>query len=99
MYAPLIAAGFLFIALTSGLPYGYFQILRWVVCGASCYGAFLAMEKDLQGWMWTMAGMALLFNPILPIRLSRDLWQILDVIGGIVFLCAIPIFKGKTKEA
>lgn len=93
MNAPLIASAFLFIALVPDLPYGYFQILRWVVCGASCLGAFMAMEKDSKGWLWTMVGMAILFNPILPIRLGRETWQVLDLVGGIVFLCAIPIFK------
>ena len=46
MYAPWIAAAFLFIALVPDLPYGYYQILRWVVCACSCFGAFIAMERE-----------------------------------------------------
>jgi hypothetical protein len=55
------------------------------------------MEKERHGWMGTFAVIAVLFNPILPIHLSRELWQPIDVISGIVFLCSLGLFR-KTKE-
>jgi len=96
MYAPWIAAAFLFVAMVPDLPYGYYQILRWVVCACACFGAFVGMEKERHGWMGTFAVIAVLFNPILPIHLSRELWQPIDVIAGIVFLCSLGLFR-KTR--
>ena len=55
---------------------------------ASCFGAFTALEKEKMGWMWTFIVTAVLFNPILPIHLSRNIWQPVDLVGGIVFLCS-----------
>ncbi len=74
------------------LPYAYFQIMRLVVCGAVCFGAFTL--KNRQGWLGTMAIIAVLFNPLLPVRLDRNTWQVIDLATGIVFLISIsPVWK------
>ena len=62
-------------------PYGYYVFLRVVVC--ACAG-FLAwqqwlMDARLSGWVALLAGIAFLFNPVLPIYLNRPLWAILDL--------------------
>lgn len=73
------------------LPYAYFQIMRLVVCGAACFGGFTLKQR--QGWLWTMVIIAVLFNPILPVRLERGIWQTIDLVTGIVFL--VSIFQSK----
>lgn len=75
----LIAAILLVIALAP-MPYGYYQVLRIVVCGLSCYGAYLAYNAESHIWMWLLAGIAILFNPIFPIYLERDLWNVIDLV-------------------
>ena len=74
----------------SPLPYEYFQLLRLVVCGAACYYAFSL--KQHPGWLWTMVAVAVLFNPLLPVMLSRGTWQVIDLAAGVVFLASIPTF-------
>lgn len=71
------------------LPYAYFQVLRLVVCGAACFGAFTLKQR--QGWLWTMVILAILFNPLLPVRLDRGTWQAIDLATGIIFLVSIPV--------
>jgi hypothetical protein len=74
------------------LPYAYFQILRLVVCGAACFGA--VSLKQHQGWLCTMVIIAILFNPVVPIRLDRVTWQAIDLAAGITFLVSIlPFWK------
>ena len=73
-----------------GLPYAYFQIMRLVVCGAACFGAFTLKQR--QAWMWTMIIVAVLFNPVLPVRLDRGTWQAIDLLTGIFFLVSVPQF-------
>ncbi len=53
----------LFWALADN-PYGYYQILRWVVCGLTRY---LAYRNDKNVWAWIFGVTAVLFNPIAPI--------------------------------
>ena len=60
--AKLVAAGMLFGALRRR-QYGYYTLLRWVVCGASAYAAFRTAELSKTGWVWVLAVVALFFNP------------------------------------
>lgn len=98
MYAPWIAAASLFIALVPDLPYGYYQILRWVVCACACFGGFIGMEKERHGWLGTFVVVAILFNPILPIHLSREIWQPIDAVVGIIFLCSLGLFNQQSDK-
>jgi len=72
------------------LPYVFFQVLRLAVCGAACFGAFTLRHR--QGWLWTFVILAVLFNPLAPIRLDRSIWQIIDLIAGITFLVSTVFF-------
>lgn len=97
MYLPWIAFTVLIIALIPGLPYGYYQLLRWVVCGFSCYGALLSHQRNRQSWKWVFVGLAVLFNPLLPVHLSRQIWFPLDIAASIVFAVSSKLF-GESKQ-
>lgn len=86
----IIASGFLLVALFDGLPYGYFTLLRFVVCAVGAYVAYKIYESDNDSlWVWLFGGIAILFNPIIPIHLTREVWWIIDLIVGGVFLLSI----------
>ncbi len=77
-------------------PYGYYEILRWVIAGISGYLAFIAHEQKNTSWTWIMAIIAILFNPISPFHFDRDTWQIIDLISAIIFFTSL--FKLKTSN-
>jgi len=89
MIPVLIAVFMLFGCLIDGLPYGYFQILRWVVCGVCGYRAYLAYTMGKKAWMWIFICSAALFNPIAPIHLDRDTWAVIDVVLALVLLVSL----------
>lgn len=93
MYVPWLASLLLLIAVMPGLPYGYYQLLSWVVCGSSCYGVFLSHKQSQLYRKWIFIGLAVLFNPILPIYLSRDMWLPIDVAASICFAVSFKLFK------
>ena len=78
----------LFLALADN-PYGYYQFLRWAVLIIGSYSAYLSYEKGKNGWAWIFVIIAILFNPIIPFYLSRDIWQIIDLISGVLFLASL----------
>ncbi|MDR4496998.1 MAG: hypothetical protein MRK02_03590 [Candidatus Scalindua sp.] len=82
----------LFWALADN-PYGYYQILRWVVCGLTGYLAYLAYEDDQNVWVWIFGITAVLFNPIAPIHLSRETWSVINLI--VAAIISTSIFKMK----
>jgi len=79
-------------------PYGYYQLLRFVVCGVSVYIAFMAYQWEKIWSVWLFAFVALLFNPLIPIHLSRELWQPIDVICALLFASIAFILKKPIEE-
>jgi hypothetical protein len=86
--AKLVAAGLLFAALAHH-PYGYYTLLRWVVCGVSVFAAVRAAEFNRSGWAWTLAIAGLVFNPIFPVYLRRENWAFIDIGVALVLLISI----------
>ena len=69
------------------LPYGYYTLLRIVVTTAAIYAAWLcfsegeAVDLRVAGFVF----IAILFNPIIPIHLSREIWAPIDVVAAAAF--------------
>jgi len=80
------------------LPYGYYTLLRIVVCISATIIAYEAYEKinRLGFWAVCFSLTALLFNPIIPIFLDRELWFFIDlVVAGLFVLYGFGQFKRK----
>lgn len=87
--ARIIAVILLFWALDEH-RYGYYTLLRFVVCGVTAYGAYLAAEIEKKGWTWTFGILTVLFNPVIPIHLNRETWAFIDI--GVAILLLVSIF-------
>jgi len=88
----VIAAIMLIIAVAN-LPYGYYRLLRLVVCSVSAFGVYLTYKRGKTIWVILLGIMALLFNPIFPIYFSKDIWIVIDLLGGILFIISLLILK------
>jgi len=80
------------------LPYGYYQFMRWVVCGVAVYIAVCAHRWGKAWTIWFFGAIAVLFNPIFPIHLSREVWLPIDCVGALLFGFS-PLFLRKRIEA
>jgi len=74
-------------------PYAYYQILRWVVCISAGYTAYIYFEAKNKILPWIFVAMAILFNPIAPIYMSRNTWQVFDLLAALVFLVSLFLHK------
>ena len=94
----IIVSAFCFIALSSGLPYGYFTLLRFVVFAVGAYLAYTVYEKDKQSlWVWAFGFIAVLFNPFIIIHLQRNQWTVIDLLVGLFFIVSLFSLKIKNK--
>lgn len=92
----LVAVGFLFFALSNGLSYGYFTLMRFVVCAVSIYLAYKTYGDNKDSlWVWAFSFVAILFNPIIPIHLQREQWEVIDLLTGVFFVVSIFLLKIK----
>ena len=89
----VITAGLLFWAI-SYHPYSYYNLLRIIVCAVSIYGLINYVKMKNKLFAWIFGVMAFIFNPIIPVYLDKGLWQVIDVICGVILLISIFFIKG-----
>ncbi|MBK8968359.1 MAG: hypothetical protein IPM36_17170 [Lewinellaceae bacterium] len=71
----------LFLCLLK-MPYGYFQLVRFLALVGFAYLGWQAYESGQKNIAFIFFALALLFQPILKISLGRELWNVVDVIVG-----------------
>lgn len=83
----LLPAVLLVVALAP-LPYGYYTLLRLVVCIAAIIVALVAYQRQKAvNWQVVTFGIvAILFNPIIIVALNRGVWAALDIACAALFL-------------
>jgi hypothetical protein len=91
----------LLLAAVLHLPYGYYNFLRIVICGAATLIAVTGLTEDTQrgmAWTATFILIVVLFNPILPVRLHRSIWFYLDLIAAAVFTGHLIFCRSKRRS-
>jgi predicted lysophospholipase L1 biosynthesis ABC-type transport system permease subunit len=86
-----LATGLFCLIAIADLPYGFYTLLRWVVC---VVGGLLAVESYRQGrmgWVWAFGIIALLFNPIAKFAFDKEVWRVFDAAAGICFLVRLKV--------
>jgi hypothetical protein len=88
---PAIIASLILLIALAPLPYIYYQLLRWIVCGI----AIFMVSRAYGGKRWwaiiTFGIIAILFNPIFIIFSEKGIWQVIDVLCAIAFIVSIPL--------
>lgn len=60
------------------MPYGFYTFVKVVVCLTATLVAFTDYNLGDQKWV-VFAGIAVLFNPLIPIYLNRSIWILIDL--------------------
>jgi hypothetical protein len=69
------------------MPYGYYQLYRFIAVGIFSYLAYI--EREDKGWMIIWIISALLIQPFYKVALGRFIWNIVDVIWAILLIFSI----------
>jgi len=95
----LILAAVLLLLCLAPFPYGYFTFTRIVITliGVSCAYSIYAEREKMSYRVIFYALVAILFNPIFPVPLTRPIWLVLDVIIAILFL--IDAFRNGARQS
>ena len=72
----------LFICLID-MPYGYYQLVRFISMLVFVFLGLKELEKENQNIAYLYFGLAILFQPFLKIALGREMWNLVDVVVGI----------------
>ena len=85
--ALLIAGLMLCLAVIPIWPYGYYTLLRLVVCCTTGYALFMLKNHEkLSRHFIPLVGLTILFNPLVPIQLDRLFWMPINLGVAVYFL-------------
>jgi hypothetical protein len=85
----------LFLCLAD-MPYGYYQIIRFVAMIGFGILAFQSTGSENKLSLIFYGALALLFQPFFKIALGRELWNIVDVIISVGLI--ISLFHKKNRK-
>lgn len=78
------------------MPYGYYQLIRFLALvsfGILAYSAY-KNEKNIE--MIIFVSLAILFQPFIKIPLGREIWKIVDILVALGLM--ISLFLNKKTE-
>ena len=84
-YIPLSLAALLLLCLAP-MPYGYYQLVRFVSMVVFGVMAVRSWNEERQAWAITFGSLAVLFQPVVKIALGRMMWNIVDVVVAIILV-------------
>lgn len=93
----IILAAMLFLCLAD-MPYGYYELVRFVAMVGFVILANDSRQQDRQTEMIIYIGLALLFQPFFKIALGREMWNVVDVIVGAALLISAWVQHKKDRE-
>ena len=96
-YINLIPAALLLLCLAP-MPYGYYQLVRFVAMVVFGVMAFQYYEKKQEALMVVFGALALLFQPFVKIALGRTLWIVVDVVVAILLIALWLKDKSKGRK-
>ena len=95
-----VPAIMLLVAL-GDMPYGYYTLLRWIICGA--FLLLLVQEHRLAGgvsvWLVLFAPLAILFNPLAPVHMTREAWAPIDAGSALLLVVHYAVRTRSARAA
>jgi hypothetical protein len=82
------------------MPYGFYQLVRFIALVAFGLLAYDAHLKSNNFHFITSLALAVLFQPLLKISFGREFWNFIDiVVAAWLIFQAIILFKQSVKKA
>ena len=81
------------IALLPIRYYGYYVLLKIVICGGCAFLAAIDYGDGRKYLVWFMGGLAVLYNPIIRFPLGRELWMVINILTIIVLIAVMKSTK------
>lgn len=80
-----------------GMPYGYYFLLRTLICLTAVKYLLMQYEKGENGdFLFFILGLAIIYNPIFPMPLGKTIWTIVNIITIATFVYLLN--KGDLNE-
>jgi len=81
-----VCAVVLLIAAFTRWPYFVYVLLRVFICGSSAYIASKQYSRHRVPLTWLFGAIAVLFNPVVPVKMGRPDWQVVNALTAFIFI-------------
>lgn len=86
-------------ALVTTNPYGFYIALRWITCPIFMYLASRAHNQNLERWRNSFLVLALVYNPLIRVHLSRLEWQAINLATLLVVGASAPSLSRTSRQS
>ena len=94
--AIFIGAGVLLLIAIGDMPWGYYQLLRWLVVVAGVLLIVRALQVSQSGWA-VLGGLSVVFFfPPFGVSFEKEIWAVLDFMFGVAFILSGFLLKKTT---
>jgi len=93
LFLKILLAFLLFLCLLK-MPYGFYQLVRFLAMLGFALLAYQASENQNKTEMVIYICLALLFQPFMKASLGRDLWNVIDLVVGAGLILSL-LFRAK----
>jgi hypothetical protein len=93
-----IALAVLFMLCLFHMPFGYYQLFRFVAVVGFAVLAYYEYERKNIPLVIVFVGLALLFQPLVKVAMGRQAWNIVDVVVAVGLIVTIFLQKQKGQE-
>jgi hypothetical protein len=97
--AAIISIVLLTLAVATRWPYGFYTFLRIAVCASAISLAAQAYQLQKAPLAWVLGGLAVLFNPLIPIYMRRTQWRWFDFLALLVLAISVAIVRPRRADA
>lgn len=88
-----IVLAVLFIICLADMPYGYFQLVRFIGMIGFVFLGIKANDNENKNWMIFYIVSAILINPIFKISLGREIWNLIDILWALTLIASVFLRK------
>jgi hypothetical protein len=92
----LFIACLLLLIAVAPMPYGYYQFIRIAITLVASINAFELYNKNKTTLLVVFVSIIILYNPIIPIHLSKETWIPINLLSAVFF--GVFAFVNKNKE-
>ena len=86
----------LLVAVSANMPYDYYLLLRVLVCLTCVMGAVALWKSEFrEAWFWGLVALAVIYNPLVPLRLHRETWEWINIMSVPVFAVLFLLLRPK----
>lgn len=93
-----ILLAILFFVCLLKMPYGYYQIVRFVGLVGFIILSYMAYQNGQKNLCILYSCLAILFQPFFKIALGREIWNVVDVIVASALIISVILSKGKKQQ-